>query len=38
MSTSNAFEWLCDDLESATDLDRLAARDTPEAVFERLGG
>jgi hypothetical protein len=37
MSTSNAFEWLCGELEIATDLDRLAARGTVRLALKQSG-
>jgi hypothetical protein len=37
MSTSNAFEWLCEELEKATTLDRLAVRGTVRIVLKQAG-
>jgi hypothetical protein len=37
MATGTAFEWLCDELESATDLDRLAARGTVRLALKQAG-
>jgi len=37
MSTSTAFEWLCAELESSTDLDRLAARGTVRIALKQAG-
>jgi len=37
MATSKAFEWLCDALESSTELDRLAARGTVRIAMKQSG-
>ena len=37
MATSTAFEWLCDELESSTDLDRLASRGTVRIALKQAG-
>jgi hypothetical protein len=37
MATGAAFEWLCDALESQTDLDRLAARGTVRIALKEAG-
>jgi len=37
MATSNAFEWLCNTLESSTGLDRLAARGTVRIALKQSG-
>jgi hypothetical protein len=37
MATSTAFEWLCGELESSTELDRLAARGTVRIALKQAG-
>jgi hypothetical protein len=37
MASSSAFEWLCDSLEAATDLDRLEARGTVRIALKSAG-
>ena len=37
MATSTAFEWLCEELEKATSLDRLAARGTVRIALKQAG-
>jgi len=37
MTISNAFEWLCENLEAATDLNRLEARGTVRIALKHAG-
>jgi hypothetical protein len=37
MANSSTFEWLCDNLETATDFDRLEARGTIRIALKRAG-
>jgi hypothetical protein len=37
MATSTAFEWLCGELESSTELDRLASRGTVRIALKQAG-
>jgi hypothetical protein len=37
MATSTAFEWLCEELEKATTLDRLEARGTVRIALKQAG-
>ena len=37
MASSSAFEWFCDSLEAATDLDRLEARGTVRIALKSAG-
>jgi hypothetical protein len=37
MATSTAFEWLCEELEKTTTLDRLAARGTVRIALKQAG-
>jgi hypothetical protein len=37
MATSTAFEWLCEELEKTTSLDRLAARGTVRIALKQAG-
>ncbi len=37
MATSTAFEWLCDELETKTTLDRLEARGTVRIALKQAG-
>jgi hypothetical protein len=37
MASSTAFEWVCQELESATDLERLEARGTVRIALKQAG-
>ena len=37
MASSHAFEWLCNELEEATDLDRLESRGTVRLALRQAG-
>ena len=37
MASSGAFEWFCESVEGATDLDRLEARGTVRIALKRAG-